>query len=115
MATINEVNFFDATIVGGVLDLSQGSGVYDVETEGGAATDTITSVTGVDADDPGVYELRVATAGHYWAIDHNPAGGLRLSYGLGFQTVNEDDVIVLRTSNKGDYLVECYRLVIPAT
>ena len=115
MATINEVNFFSATIASGVLDLSQGFGVYDVETEGGASTDTITSVTGVSAADPGVYELRVATPGHYWTIDHNVSGAIRLAYGGGFATSNPDDHIVLRTSDKGDYLIECYRMVIPAT
>ena len=108
------VNVFEATIAAGVLDLSPGTGIYHVETEGGAATDDLASVTGMAH--PHVYELRIKTPGHYWTILHNAAGGIRLMYGTSFVTSNPDDKIVLRSSESGTYVFEFIeRKVIPAT
>jgi hypothetical protein len=110
MATVLTYN---VTIAATVLNLVYGTGIYLVETEGGAASDEITSVTGMAAHH--TYELRVKTAGHNWLLWHNPAGGLRLNFGSSFQTVNADDMITLRASEKGPYVVEIYRAIIPAT
>lgn len=107
------VNEFDVTIAGGVLDLSQGTGIYWIETEGGASADSISSVTG--AAWPHVYELHVKTSGHWWTIDHNPAGGLYLFYGNGFVTANVKDYMVVRANKTGSGVFEFWRAIIPST
>lgn len=108
MATV--VNVFNVVIAAGVVSVSTGSGIYNVDTEGLAPTDTISQITG--AAHPHVYEFRVHTAGRYWTIEHNPVNGIRLANGLGFVTSHPDDFMILRASDKGSYVFEYARLPI---
>lgn len=101
---LGDVNVFNVSIAGGVLNVSTGSGIYNVDTQGGGPADAIQQIVG--AAHPHIYELRVHTAGHYWTLRHSPANGIRLMYGLDFETAHPDDVITLRASDKGPYVVE---------
>jgi hypothetical protein len=107
------VTLFDVTITAGVLDLSQGTGIYRIETENGDPTDTITQIVG--AVHPHTYELRVQVPGHYWTLTHNPAGNIFLEYGLGFITQNPKDYVVVRATETSSAVVEFFRKVIPET
>lgn len=101
---LGDVVVHNVTLSSGVLDVSAGAGIYNVGTQGNAPTDTIQSIVG--HSHPNVYELRVRTAGQYWTLQHNVANGIRLMYGMSFETAHPDDSITLRTSDKGPYLVE---------
>jgi hypothetical protein len=101
---LGDVAVYNVVIAGDVLNVSAGSGIYNVDTQGGTPTDNIAQITG--HTHPNVYELRVHTAGHYWTLLHNVANGIRLMYGLDFATAHPDDAIILRTSDKGSYLIE---------
>jgi hypothetical protein len=105
------VNVFDVSISNGILDLSSGTGIYNVDTEDGDPTDEITQVVG--HAHPHGYELRVAVAGHYWTIAPNP-GNIVLQQNFAFATQTPDDSILLRASDKGSYVFEYWRVRVPS-
>lgn len=107
MAT--DVNVFNIPIVGGVLDLTTGTGIYNVFTENGDPTDTINQIIG--AAHPHIYELRVAVPGQYWTLDHNPAAGINLQRQLGFATASPADKIVIRAWEVGSGVDEYFRVL----
>jgi hypothetical protein len=101
---IGDVIIYNVSIVSGVLDVSAGSGIYNVGTQANAPIDTIQSIVG--HAHPHVYELRVRVPGQYWTLQHSIANGIRLMYGLSFETSHPDDCITLRSSDKGPYVFE---------
>lgn len=105
------VSVFNVAINGGVLDLSAGTGRYNVGNENGDPTDVITQIIG--AAHPHIYELRVAVVGQYWTLNHNVAGNIRLMYGEPFTTQYPDDRIRLMAAEIGSYVIEDARLIIP--
>jgi hypothetical protein len=109
------VKFFNVTIASDSISVSQGSGIYYIENEGLASVDFINTITG--HTDDGLYELRVKTTGHYWTLNHNPgvSNGIRLVYGIGFATSHPDDYIIVRGTDKGNYVYEYWRGIIHNT
>lgn len=101
------VNVFHRVIVGGVLNLDGGTGIYIVDTENGDPVDEIDTV--INVAHPHIYELRVEVDGQFWTLNHNPAGGIELQRGMGFATTHIRDFIILRAKEIGSAVFDYWR------
>lgn len=104
------VNVFNRVIAGGVIDVSSGTGIYNIATVNADPLDPLNWITQIaGATHPHIYEFRVAVDGRFWTITHNPAGNIVLQNEQGFRTQDVRDFILLRAVEVGIAVFDLWR------